>query len=101
MLARPDSGWSSIEKMFAGFQEKKLKHPIPDSTPGERKNYYELFEFETVDGVDVSEDLTFCKRWKELRGEIWCDPTAEISHIGTHDYRGPVSELFTIKEDAA
>lgn len=31
---------------------------------------------------EVGEDLSFCKRWKDCGGEIWCDPTIKCGHIG-------------------
>lgn len=53
---------------------QKLPHPWFDLT------YYE-------DGsLDLGEDIYFCQKLIEHGGEIWCDPTIEIGHIGTFVY---------------
>ena len=30
----------------------------------------------------LGEDLSFCYRWKQLGGKIWCDPSIKCGHIG-------------------
>lgn len=46
------------------------------------------FDFEYFpDGkVDTGEDVYFCKQCFKLGIEVWCDPTAEVGHIGSHVY---------------
>jgi hypothetical protein len=34
----------------------------------------------------LSEDISFCERWKECGGEIWVNVAYRISHIGPFDY---------------
>ena len=36
----------------------------------------------------LSEDYAFCKRWRDLGGEIWADFQTPMSHIGHAVYRG-------------
>ena len=40
------------------------------------------------DGLFLSEDLSFCRRWREIGGEIWADVARDISHVGRNDYKG-------------
>lgn len=84
-----------FEKMFDVYSDLKIKHPDEDATSMQKATYYALFQW-IIDkeGVERSEDLTFCKRWTKIGGEIWCDPSAAISHIGTYDYRGSISSIF-------
>ena len=48
-----------------------------------------------VDGKLLSEDFSFCHRWRQCKGEIWVNTTYEIEHVGVHrfkaryDDRGP------------
>lgn len=32
--------------------------------------------------IGLGEDLSFCNRWLSCGGEIWCDPTIKLGHIG-------------------
>jgi len=34
-------------------------------------------------GIYLSEDYTFCRRWRELGGEIWVDTESRLSHTGS------------------
>lgn len=36
----------------------------------------------------LSEDYTFCRRWQNLGGKVWCDPQIVLNHHGTFTYRG-------------
>ncbi len=48
-----------------------------------------------VGGKLLSEDFSFCHRWRQCKGEIWVNTTYEIEHVGVHrfkaryDDRGP------------
>ena len=43
-----------------------------------------LFPFMPVAGF--GEDLSFCMRWKEAGGELWCDSSVRLGHVGMHNY---------------
>lgn len=43
----------------------------------------------------LSEDYTFCRRWQELGGTIWMDPTIELDHQGAHLFKGNIGNQFT------
>ena len=36
--------------------------------------------------VYLSEDYNFCQRWRDMDGEIWCDPTIKLKHWGVFAY---------------
>lgn len=38
--------------------------------------------FQPLNGI--GEDLSFCYRWQQAGGEIWCDPTIKLGHIGEY-----------------
>lgn len=42
----------------------------------------------------LSEDYTFCLRWKKLGGKIWLDPSIKLDHIGGYVFRGDVTKIF-------
>lgn len=39
-------------------------------------------------GQYLSEDYAFCRRWRELGGEIWADFEARLTHVGYAAYTG-------------
>lgn len=42
--------------------------------------------FEEEDGTHHTEDVEFCRKAAEAGFEVWCNPTIEVSHIGTAVY---------------
>lgn len=40
------------------------------------------------DGTWLSEDSSFCKRWRDIGGQLWLDPDITFSHHGRHAWGG-------------
>lgn len=40
------------------------------------------------DGLPLSEDISFCRRWLQTGGEIWADITSPTLHVGLHRFEG-------------
>jgi hypothetical protein len=36
----------------------------------------------------LSEDISFCRRWRQAGGEIWADVTTDVTHIGREIFKG-------------
>jgi hypothetical protein len=36
----------------------------------------------------LSEDYTFCRRWQEIGGDIWLDPSISLNHYGSFCFQG-------------
>lgn len=54
-----------------------------------------LHAFDTIkaeDGVEISEDLSFCKRWTQIGGKVWAAQGWEIGHFGPHVWRGQFNQ---------
>ena len=86
---------AALVRMIAAYPQHKARHPVKGASQGEKDNYYSLFQFETDEnGVQRSEDITFCRRWTDIGGEVWCDPNADIIHVGRYHYTGSVSSQF-------
>jgi len=82
---------SVIEKMIAGYPELAYD--------GDGRTEYAFF----LDMIStepsgyrsrLSEDLSFCRRWREIGGEIWVDPTVGLDHIGRKAYTGRIVDTF-------
>lgn len=41
----------------------------------------------------LSEDLSFCRRWRELGGKIWLDPSITVGHIGPKLFTGKFGDV--------
>jgi hypothetical protein len=57
-----------------------------------------LRPFDLLPGL--SEDLSFCKRWRDLGGEVWANVHHPIGHVGPHDFVIRYSEYLEKKKAA-
>jgi hypothetical protein len=55
-----------------------------------------IFEpmIEPDSGEHLSEDYAFCRRWRDLGGEIWADVQSRYSHIGHAVYSGSLIQAL-------
>lgn len=49
----------------------------------------------------LSEDFSFCERWRRSGGEVWADITHEVGHIGAHEYKGSFAETMRLRQEKA
>jgi len=47
-------------------------------------------------GQYLSEDYAFCRRWRDLGGEIWADMEARLTHVGHAAYTGSLVEAMQL-----
>jgi len=88
---------SCIERMIIAYPETKfdIAHVYP--VPKERsKNQYALFDciIETGTNIYLSEDFTFCRRWRQIGGKIWLDPRTILTHHGSYRFQGSPEVTF-------
>ncbi|GBQ34548.1 hypothetical protein HLH34_05505 [Gluconacetobacter azotocaptans] len=52
--------------------------------------HYALFDgsIDPETGTFLSEDFTFCRRWREIGGEVWLDTSICLTHAGRAAFRG-------------
>jgi hypothetical protein len=60
----------------------------------ENANQYDFFQC-TIDsqGRYLTEDWSFCRRWRELGGKIWADTSIGLEHVGTHRFQPDMGAL--------
>jgi hypothetical protein len=67
---------------------------------GDRLADEAVMVFETMiepeTGQYLSEDYAFCRRWRDLGGEIWADMEARLTHTGPATYRGSLVEAMSV-----
>jgi hypothetical protein len=57
--------------------------------------FIRAFDNLRVDGRRLSEDFSFCHRWKNVcGGEIWVSIGHEITHIGLHEFKGRYADFL-------
>jgi hypothetical protein len=50
-----------------------------------------------VDGGRMSEDFSFCHRWRQCGGQVWANTVHEITHIGLHRFKGRYNDRATVR----
>ncbi len=45
-------------------------------------------------GIYLSEDYSFCRRWRDLGGEIWINLESRLTHIGSLQFNGNLATQF-------
>lgn len=53
---------------------------------------YTFFDTEVVDGCYLSEDYAFCRRWREIGGQVFADTRIKLTHVGAHTFAGDPRE---------
>jgi hypothetical protein len=68
---------------------------ISSSAPATR-NLYALFDcmIEEETSHYLSEDYTFCKRFRAIGGKVWLNTHSNLVHVGSFDYSGSPAPRF-------
>lgn len=93
MLLRRDM----LEHMVGAYPETRYRHidaanaAVPDGSA-----CHALFDcmIEPETGTYLSEDFTFCRRWRALGGKLWLDTRGRLTHVGAHDFAGNPAARF-------
>lgn len=83
-----------IQKMFDSFPDLKYRNSINIDNEAE-PFMYALFDTLIDKKTDtyLSEDYTFCQRWRELGGKIYADTSIPLSHTGYYSFQGDIALL--------
>lgn len=82
-----------LEKMVAAYPELSFFSEL-----GQLE--HALFDNIIVKQERLSEDYSFCHRWRAIGGKVFIAPAMELSHSGNHTWRGSVSEIMRFAEAA-
>jgi hypothetical protein len=93
---------SALVQMIAAYPETRFRsvHSMPMS--GSRRgavqsaNLFALFDciIDPETGAYLSEDYSFCLRWRRLGGEIWIDAASKLNHSGCYEFVGDHAPRF-------
>ena len=100
-------GLIRAQKVPCGFMKirrnvfERLKKAYPENwyweggNSGQVRKMYNYFGHMAVKNVMLGEDISFCKRWEMLGGELWVEPRCDISHVGTKTWHGNYHKFLT------
>lgn len=49
-------------------------------------------DYRVGDGHKLSEDFAFCRRWRDLGGQVWFDPEIRMGHTGLKTFEGHIGD---------
>lgn len=78
-----------LEQLAAGAET----YAEPDSAGQWHERSY-IFEAGVRDGKLMTEDAIFCRKWRDLGGEIWVDPDIQFSHRGAAVWHGKLATMI-------
>lgn len=80
----------AIMKLLKAYPEIKYNNDVTINNERLTDNFYALFDtmIDPVDRRYLSEDYTFCRRWQEIGGDIWLDPSISLNHYGHFCFQG-------------
>jgi hypothetical protein len=105
----PKTGLLEVEAMPAGFMclSRAMLQRMVDAYPDSKFSFrecpggiaHDLFDAywetdETGLRHKLGEDYSFCRRWRDIGGQVWVDPSIAMGHIGTKMWSGKLSESF-------
>ena len=80
----------AILKMIKAYPELKYNNDVNINNDSLKDHFYALFDtmIDPVDRRYLSEDYTFCRRWQEIGGDVWLDPSISLNHYGHFCFQG-------------
>jgi len=86
-----------IEKMWQAYKAYAAGPPPDKPELGPISRVFH-FDYESADGL-WGEDYVFCRRWRELGGEIWIDPSIRLEHHGAYVFTGTYLDYLQAKRE--
>jgi len=80
----------AILKMIKAYPELKYNNDVNIANADLKDHFYALFDtmIDPIDRRYLSEDYTFCRRWQEIGGDVWLDPSISLNHYGHFCFQG-------------
>ena len=88
--------------MMARMPELQYNPDGPPTRPN-RDLFYRFFDVmvEPQTNRYLSEDYAFCRRWRDLGGQIYIDTQTQLTHQGTFVYEGDFATRYRINPERA
>jgi hypothetical protein len=93
---------SALERMIAAYPETHFRRVHSMPMTGSRReaaqssNLFALFDciIDPETGAYLSEDYSFCLRWRRIGGDIWIDAASKLTHSGPYEFVGDHASRF-------
>ena len=89
---------AAIVRLTLAYPETKYHRMQTFPAPRKQSDHqYNLFDcmIDPETGTYLSEDFTFCHRWRKIGGKVWLDTESQLRHVGVHDFQGrPSAQLL-------
>ena len=91
----------AILKMIEKYPELKYNNDVQMGGVDLKDNFYALFDtmIDPIDRRYLSEDYTFCRRWQDMEGDIWLDPSISLNHYGSFCFQGNPEMIIQFNND--
>ena len=78
-----------FERMQEAYPDLKYKSNVIDIINSGITDAYDFFNMGVMDNKRwTSEDYAFCKRWRDIGGQLWVFPDIDFKHTGRYNYEG-------------
>lgn len=91
----------AILKMIKAYPDLKYNNDVQiNNANGLSDKFYALFDtmIDPKDRRYLSEDYTFCRRWQDMGGDIWLDPSISLNHYGHFCFQGNPQAIIQFGE---
>jgi len=87
---------AALERLIEAHPELQYGAVQAHPRPRAGRRHFALFDcmIDPETGIYLSEDFTFCRRWRKLGGKVWLDTEGRLSHTGAHDFIGNPAARF-------
>lgn len=79
-----------LEQMVAAYLDLAYERR-GETVPG-------LFEPYKIGNRKLSEDYSFCQRWRDIGGKVWIDPEIRMGHVGFKTFTGQIGEWLRSRD---
>lgn len=88
---------SDIDAQYGFDSLPEENRPTKETIQKLKDNLYSFFDTSHHPETNeyLSEDYTFCHRWKKIGGKIWLDTTCHLSHVGTVNFTVTAENMKT------
>jgi hypothetical protein len=88
---------SAVARMIGAYPQTRYAaihaYPLPAQPPPARHALFDCL-IDPENGTYLSEDYAFCRRWRDIGGEIWLDTEGRLSHSGGSEFTGDPRSRF-------
>lgn len=85
-----------FERMAEAHPELKYRESVVKTLNRKIEEAYDFFNMgiDETRGRYTTEDYMFCKRWRDMGGQLWIYPDIDFDHIGRKAYSGNFHEFL-------